>query len=1004
MLFGPLNRSYILHLFRTHPEFNERKFREKGWVYAKDLPSWMRRSLLSRLHWLKRASNPVREKLFKLASTEEGFKTLRKIFLSCEMRMNSVILADPDQPYEDFDRINCSLISNTVNRKDYHKALKGAIKKARKSLMTGNRPVIPREFSWVQGILNRVAARVDSRLRELTLLQTRASGLPTREHRTESLQDWIDLVTNKPDTDIELLAEVDGLKSYIEETMVINQHTIPETHVSLGASSCREKSRKAGGKTAFARDLIQSVNEVRRLDLETGEPTEHVIDRKSATGDWLFHHSLQKKKEGYDMLSVRTSTVPEVGEKARIITIPSFFHSTILSPWAHMTYGFLATSQECRSGIRGSNQGWELSLSMSISDQQLDWMFFNSVKPRCVNSDLKNATDAAYFRAVKIVLEVAQAVMPVPTWYFEQVRELLTTERPFSAEFEDQIVKGVTHRGIFMGDHGSKTVLTLSGLAALANMPLPRISRLVGDDHHTTSPDPERCLRIYVEKLENLGYIISNDDTFVSPEGYLAEESFRIPKSKTDTTEVFTYRATKSTPPYHDFAKVKVLSDQGTDHGGFSDTVVGKIQLLGKRMGYASSTFTESRFHLASWIQDLCITALYRPEFIYFPFHLVGAGKPMLFNNRNNFRRFVKMHRQGRLAPFYADVMRKSLQKDPEQPNKYVIAGFLDHKGSDFVKVVEREFEDDLFKPFQILTSRTMTRLAPFIVNRLGKHVISETEIVQKLTEAEYLFDEENEPRRLTVKNIARESELTEGLLDEFCLAWIRNDHNLSLRKEERYYIRKDIEAILGREHPLRVTGLRDLIPQGKELSPDYRLERDREIQMLFDWIREDPESTDGIPLGLLRDDEMVLIGLETLMGPTNLLFVSDDIDFATRVATKRASSWRDPKRTWRLSVKHWVMASLLPNKDFLGNDDVFVDQGAFNGFLSNQTDDELDKLQEDSLQNDRRKAEEEANPSLRRRRELYGEPLYMDYIHIYKKSVAPSGQVLTDELQRLMS
>lgn len=639
---------------------------------------------------------------------------------------------------------------------------------------------------------------------------------------------------------------------------------------------------------------------------------------------------------------------------------------------------------------------------MSASDPSLYWLFNNSVRPRCANSDLRSATDAVYYRSIGLILDVVQAVMPVPTWYFNQVKDLLTSERPFSMEFEEEIISGVTHRGVFMGDHGSKTVLTLSGLAALAKMPLPRLSRLVGDDHHTTSPDADRCMGVYVEKMTNLGYIISDDDTYVSNEGYFTEESFRIPLSNTDTTEVFTFRKTKSTPPYHDFPKVKILSDQGTDMGAFSDKIVGKIQLLGKRMGYASGTFTEARFHLASWIQDLCISALYRPEFIYFPFHLVGGGKPLLFKSTGNFKRFVKMHRQGRLTPFYADIMNKSLQRDPEAPNRYVISGFLDHRGTEFVRVIEREFEDDLFKPFQVLTSHEMTRLAPFIVNRLGNHLISETEIVQKLTESEYLFSEENEPRRLTVKNLARESELTDELLDEFCLAWQRNDHNLSLRRDEKYYRRKPVEAVLGRVHPLRVDGLRDLLPQGREVPPDNHLERDREVEALFRWVEEDQESPDGIPLALVRDDEMMLMG-ENLMSPQSLLFVSNDKDFAERVATKRATSWRDPKRTFRISIDNWIRAGMKPNNDF-NISDVFVDQGSFDGFLSTLSDEEIDELWDFSLLNDNLKVEEESNPSVRRERLRNREKVYIDYINLHKKTVTPSAKVLTDEIKRLMS
>jgi hypothetical protein len=210
-LFGPLPRSYVRHIFNGHPKFSRTSFGGNGWVYAKDLPAWMRKSLMTKLHWFKSCSSPVRDKMFKMCGSDEGFKALRGIFVSCEMRMNSVILADPDQPYTTFDKINVSLISNTLNDANYHKSLKGTIKRARKSIMMGEKASIPRNCSWLSPILTRVKGHVDTRVRELTLLQTRASGLPSEKQKELSIQDWIELVTSEPPQNLDLLSEISGL-------------------------------------------------------------------------------------------------------------------------------------------------------------------------------------------------------------------------------------------------------------------------------------------------------------------------------------------------------------------------------------------------------------------------------------------------------------------------------------------------------------------------------------------------------------------------------------------------------------------------------------------------------------------------------------------------------------------------------------------------------------------------------------------------------------------------
>jgi len=850
------------------------------------------------------------------------------------MRMNSVILADPTAPDDFFDQVNASLFSNSLNQKNFHKFLKSVVKKCRKAILTGDEIQVPRSCSWLSRVLNRVKGNVDERVHQLTLLQTRASGYPSQEIRNESLQEWLDTVTSNPSFNPEVASTILELREYLAETLSVNAHTVRHTHVSLGVGSCLESSRGNGGKTAFARKLLSKSLRVPRIDLATGMDTEEVICKDEEPGEYLFHLSLSQARDNLEgVLKVRPKTIDEVGMKARIITVPSFYHSTALSPWAHLTYQALRTSRETRSGVAGTNHAWELSLSLSASDPDLDWLF-KSQDLKAYNSDLSRATDLEYHQAIQLVLEEMQAVMPVQPWYFSIVKKLLSSSRPFSFEMEGLLIEGASTRGCFMGDHGSKTVLTLSGMYALAGMRFPRISRLVGDDQVTISAQADKAGEIYRSRMESLGFQLSEDDSYESKTIFFAEEASEIPTSPGSTTEVWLSRKGRSRLPFVDYPKVKILSDAGKDEGLFSETALGKITLLGKRMENTGKTFREGLFHLASWIQDICISLLYRKEFVYFPRFLVQTGKPILFGCKENARAFFKMQRKGRMTRHYADIMEEALRPSQDNRGRFVIQSFLTHGAGDSqIRIVEREFPSQQFEDERLLTHSSMKGFAPFLVTRLHTKVISESEIVAKLAEREQLLGEKPKTSQLIVKNLARgERELTDELLTEFIDLWVSNSKLLRVRKEERYYDRKAVEEKLGCTHPLRVGNLLQQIDLLEEVEL-IRSERDREVEKLYQWVKSNPQRLDDVPRALLRDD-LILLSDAYLTAP-RLLIVSDDMKLVRASATLRSFNWRQPRETYHISVNDWVLSDLTAGR-FFEPSEVFMDEGALDGYLDN--------------------------------------------------------------------
>jgi hypothetical protein len=231
----------------------------------------------------------------------------------------------------------------------------------------------------------------------------------------------------------------------------------------------------------------------------------------------------------------------------------------------------------------------------------------------------------------------------------------------------------------------------------------------------------------------------------------------------------------------------------------------------------------------------------------------------------------------------------------------------------------------------RVLTNNEIKGFAPFLLGRLRTKVISESEIVAKLTERESLLNIKSKTRPLNVFNLARGTkQLTEGLLNSFVDMWRVNSKLLRLRKNENYYDRKAVEEWLGYSHPLRVKGLLKPLPL-EEKSEVVRSEIDREINKLYEWVLTNPQRLDDVPRALIRDD-LVLLSDVYLTSP-KLLIVSDDKKLVKACANLRSFNWRQQRETYTISINDWVLADLTAGSHFEPSE-VFMDEGALDGYL----------------------------------------------------------------------
>jgi len=963
-LFGPIPNSYLEHVLKryvqgqgyqgAHPFLKAPKGPKTGYMYAKDLTPAFRKFLVNKLYWINLITATNRKKIFDMCETMESFSDLRSLLISVEMRMNSIILSTPNLQYEEADQINAMLVNNTLNFPDYHKKLKSQCKEILKCLRTtGEVPRLRREFSWVARRLKVIKSLrlPDEDLRQTlysTLLQSRSSGLPSNDVIRESKLKWMEAVNLEPP--LGDIPDSSELESYLRKRCKTRKVLHGFSRVSLGFTGCFESSRMKGGKTGEARMRITENESVQRIDLETGNVTDDIIYSRDQAGEFLLHSSLHKFIEDEQpLLRVRVSTIDEVGSKARIITVPSFDHNIILSSWAHITYDYLSTTQEAYSGLKSSNHGWSLCLDLSPSNPNLHWLFEGKEVISSFNSDLESATDLALHQAIAEVMDALNRILLFPRWYSEVVKKLLSSPRTYMIEIDDMVVRGTTKRGCFMGDSGAKTILTAAGLNALCAMKGPRVSRIVGDDQATISyhRNMKHNENVYRTRMEAWGFRLSEPDTYISEYCFFTEECFRIETNPTLSLETY-LSGRRGRINYLDYPRVRLLSDVSSNVRGFSNTMVGKITLMARHMEYSEgNSVVHGLMHLASWIQDLCCSLLYKPEFVYFPRFLVSTGKPILFGHDENFVDFIKTQKSGRLLGNYMDLMWRAT--DTQVGGQTAIISQFDHRSTNFLRIVEEQTRlPQEIEEFKLMDTLNQRGIVPFIIGRLGHKLISETEIKMKINEMEFLFDEKV-PLRSTVSTLSeRKRVFSEETLRLFITKWRKNSILLKFKYHERFYEREKVEDFLNSKHPLRVQ-----IPLGISTSDEdltekdmLLLERDRDTEILWEWVLSNPSDLSSIPRTLIRDDLPLLRNNPALLTASRILIVSDDIKLVQQLSTLRSFNWRKSLETYRCSVKNWVQSDLTAGTHFDSATEVVIDEGSLDGFIDNVKDDsELDPI-----------------------------------------------------------
>lgn len=181
----------------------------------------------------------------------------------------------------------------------------------------------------------------------------------------------------------------------------------------------------------------------------------------AATGYQLLYLAWRHWRN--DEAEVKTSTVHEPGNKARIITIGRWWLNLFQMPFGHIAIDMLQFDPAAWSSTHRQEQAWNASkLFIEHSGDFSDQM-------SCLSSDLKNATNGLSFRLMR---ELWPAFFEgwfgkkelIPSYLLEVVNLCFTKRRVHLGGRKARSV--VTNRGVMMGEAIAKPSLILWGLCS----------------------------------------------------------------------------------------------------------------------------------------------------------------------------------------------------------------------------------------------------------------------------------------------------------------------------------------------------------------------------------------------------------------------------------------------------------------------------------------------------------------------------------------------------------
>jgi len=903
---------------------------DKRYCFIQYLCTSDRLKVIKSTYWYKRLSSPARHRIRCMVS-DDRILDLKELLNTVDGALISLYCSfDTDFSYRDTDAITNSLISNIIFDKTFLSRWKKFKKQLRKSMLSNTEPPkVRKEYSWISRYLKLIDKENQSRYKEVCILnfcQTRNTGLNIdRSAEIQSLKEWLGIVQEpslgyKGERIKESLTPI--LDRFLSKEGIIRGEL--KSHLSISGNACYESGRASseekarnipGGKIRMALLCLLTVKSVNRIDLHSGEITKDLIS-KDDFGEFIFHRSILMFKNRYKHFhDVKVNVIREPGPKNRVTTSSSFFHAEFLQPWSHITLAVLYDCEGLKSGLKQSRHGWNTVKDLDSGDPSLAWIMDSLEEGRKLyglSTDLHQSTDHIDWFVIRDIIDTINYVIGIPKWYGDSVKYILSHER--NIFFRGELI-GKTKRAAFMGDPGTKTVLSLISLmsyGAAYRMNQNIFYRGVGDDIIAISDDIN-IFNIMIEELMRLSMMISEDDTYISEDYvYFTEELIRIPKRRSQMTNFVMRSKCFGNLLYVDIVKGRLLIEAMKNRDDYAYTPTGRITQLGRDIEYLRPQLCESLFHLASSLQDVCLHNRDYEGSVYFPNRLLGEGKVPLFWKWENALLFWLGQCGGKyiekiLSMVYElNYISANNVSDRKQIPLYLQKTFIGqyrHEESMPYVVSDIPIPDEYNSAIVGQVSKfSKTEIA--VIGRLGSYLMSESELIGKLAK-QSLIDHVLTTgllvpeKQQNLKSIIISEQIipTKEELINFFILW--KSTGFSLIKGEIYYDREIVENILGKNYPLKVN-IRLSPPSIYRPAVEARTTPERQSSELYTWFktRQGP-----CPRQALDDDVILIDSVKDTFEFQEYYIISDDIKLV-----KEISRLRHPRKTYRIPMIDWLM------------------------------------------------------------------------------------------------
>lgn len=167
----------------------------------------------------------------------------------------------------------------------------------------------------------------------------------------------------------------------------------------------------------------------------------------------------------------------------------------------------------------------------------------------------------------------------------------------------------------------------------------------VGDDHIHLSDAPLLFIAELVTAKDCCGISISEKDTFVSSRYGNYSENFLLKPDNYSELSSPNMRSGQDSI-FLDVAKIRTLLATMSMRQKHSDTIDGKVSLLGKQALYRTE-LCGFEIMIAQCIQQLSLGLMKERKFPYAPTFLGGYGSPPIFDNVNSMLRCFETYRSG---------------------------------------------------------------------------------------------------------------------------------------------------------------------------------------------------------------------------------------------------------------------------------------------------------------------------------------------------------------------